>query len=306
MDIYFAALAHNCANGLIDNLNKLDKIIKKGEFEKEGIWIAENDSHDGTKNRIKNFSEDKKHVHIITEDGLKDRIQNRIKRISYMRQKTLINIKNNAKKSYKNSLYVPIDIDSKIARSIDVDSFLEECKYVIKGGAEAVFPISKPYYYDILALRKSGWVEEDCWNQIGGERSRTIRFLKKYSKVYKKQKSEQKLRETGRIEVDSAFCGLGIYRMDSLRDATYLMDNDSSSKTICEHVEFNKKISKKEISTQLVVKAPEEHIKFNSKASHKKIAHVSNVIISDIAKIVRKIASNISDSVRQINNEHGL
>lgn len=79
---------------------------------------------------------------------------------------------------------MPIDLDSRIAQSIDIDQFHRECQRVVNYQTDAVFPASEPYYYDIYALRAEGWVEEDCLNKVQESRMRIGLFESKIKYIF--------------------------------------------------------------------------------------------------------------------------
>lgn len=299
-EAYFAGLARDCEDTLEENIRAILDICEQISAENCKILIAENDSQDETRKILKKF-EDKNSIELFLFDTLDEEYQIRERRIAYLRNFLLNKIQNISRieDSKIPKLYVPIDLDSRIAQSIDIDQFLRECQRVVNHQTDAVFPASEPYYYDIYALRAEGWVEEDCLNKVQESRMRIGSFASKIKYIYSKQKSIEELgkyRRTkkGRISVKSAFGGVGIYNLEKLRDASYKRDDDYPQDT-CEHVLLNKTVDSKEISTNFVVQAPQEHIRYKiSRLERINIFFISS--LSDIKNLILLILKKLAQA----------
>ena len=109
-------------------------------------------------------------------------------------------------------------------------------------GWDGVFA-NQPYrYYDIWALRARGWSEQDCWEEF-----RTLSESMRASKakeiaVTNKMKSISK--GSPPILVESAFGGLGIYKIRAFLDSEYIGHKRDGSE-ICEHVAFHETLTRK-------------------------------------------------------------
>jgi len=193
---------------------------------------------------------------------------NRICRLAYCRQAMLDLARRAASKLDINKcLYVPVDLDSEIFSSVDINVFIEACQYLLSDRSlDALFPLSQPCYYDILALRSSGWCESDCINDLRKYQkigSFLVNYLAWLWVVSRRQKPCKKLSKLGSlIPVDSAFGGFGIYCFESISHAQYFMPSFEPSlfDTAIDHVIFNRNIRAKAIFTPLLVSAPGEHL----------------------------------------------
>jgi hypothetical protein len=107
---------------------------------------------------------------------------------------------------------------------------------------DAAFANQPLRYYDIWALRAKGWSESDCWKEYQ-DLLQTLpeREAKKIAVTSKMKSISEKSKP---IPVDSAFGGLGIYRIQAFLDGEYL-GMDSSGNEICEHVHFHQKLVSK-------------------------------------------------------------
>jgi hypothetical protein len=292
MRVHFCGLARDCSDTLSSNLDNIIRIGEDKRISSYEIWIAENDSNDSTKEVLRSYDTEE-NINLYNYDGLDKKIENRVKRISYLRDNLLNKIKKYEKNKKGDVIYCPIDLDSEIASSVDLNTFISESKKVLGRSINAVFPTSEPYYYDIYALRKRGWVENNCWGVIGGERTNIGSFWSKYKNIYSKQLPAEKTVGEGRIKVESAFGGLGIYVFSSVSETSYGEQagrKDTGEKGIvCEHVGFNRQIDRKEISNELIVKAPDEHLRFKLKSRYEKIGFIYRLLVADIKKIIKKI-----------------
>ncbi|WP_186279043.1 hypothetical protein [Halorubrum ezzemoulense] len=261
--IYFAGLARDCEDTLEENIRTILDVCRQMPTQNCKVLIAENDSQDKTREILTKL-EDEYNIELFLFDNLDEEYPIREKRIAHLRNILFEEIQDISRVEDPKipKLYVPIDLDSEITQSIDIDQFLKECHRVVNGETDAVFPASEPYYYDIYALRAEGWVEEDCWNKVRESRMQIGSFMSKMKFVYSKQKNIKELKKEGKISVQSAFGGVGIYNLEKLGDASYKRDGDYPQ-NICEHTIFNKAVDSKEISTDFVVRAPQEHIRYN-------------------------------------------
>lgn len=289
INLYFAGLARDCEDVVEKNINNVLNICDSEIVENCDVLIAENGSKDNTREILQRLTEENNNIKLSLLDCIDEQFPDREQRIAYSRNYIFNKVRDKSK-SRKNShpeLYIPIDLDSEIAHSMDVMQFIKECQRVVKGETDAVFPASEPYYYDIYALRAKGWVEEDCWNQVRKFRKLKGSFIPKINNVYSKQKSIEKLKDEGRISVQSAFGGVGIYNLDKLEDASYKQDGEYPQ-NICEHTIFNKSVKSKEISTDFVIQAPREHIKYKL-SNLGKVEIFIKSCLSDIMHLVKRV-----------------
>lgn len=256
--VVVACLARDCGSTLKNNIaslfNALDN-LGNGFM----IYILENDSIDNTAEQLRDAQINSKgRVSVVFLRGLDDKFPSRQSRIAYCREYLLNTVKELHKAS---SVFISIDLDSRIAYSIDPVAFKKAINYVVSGKFDAVFPISKPYYYDLIALRAFNWSLSDPWILMGNikPKGHTLPLLLQMLLVYPRQKSSKKLQEMAFIPVDSAYGGLGIYRMPLPPNSTYIHGSSQDARE-CEHINFNNFFKRKSLVTEFVVEAPPEHI----------------------------------------------
>lgn len=199
-----------------------------------GWIIVESDSNDSTLAELESLRKEIPGFEYLSLGNLKGEIPERISRIRHCREEARIQF---TRRAYSNLTRVIVaDFDGVcdslehggISRSM---STLEE--------ADVICANSRGPYYDILALRKVGWVEMD-YRDLESQflDSGFSRSASKYLSLVSKQvKISPSLPA---IEVDSAFGGLALYRPALLETATYLTDRKNESE--CEHVTLNRAI----------------------------------------------------------------
>lgn len=107
---------------------------------------------------------------------------------------------------------------------------------------DAAFANQTLRYYDIWALRASGWCERDWFQEYTLLLSSTSK--RKAKKIALTSKMRNISRRASPILVESAFGGLGIYKMKTFLDGEY-RGEDSNGMEICEHVYFHSTLTKK-------------------------------------------------------------
>jgi len=98
-------------------------------------------------------------------------------------------------------------------------------------------------YYDVWALRHEQWSPNDCWEALNFYRKKGVRpgaalLAAVHSRMVHIPKSEPI------IEVDSAFGGLAIYKMQIIGNTRYRGKN-LKGLPICEHVPFHQELKSK-------------------------------------------------------------
>lgn len=94
-------------------------------------------------------------------------------------------------------------------------------------------------YYDIWALRAPGWSENDCWEEF--RKLTQTMGRKRALKIAVTSRMHSIPVNSSPIEVDSAFGGLAIYRIEAFLRGNYLGEN-LLGEEICEHVPFHKEL----------------------------------------------------------------
>ena len=294
MRVLIAGCARDCDDVVYRNINALLNLCRNSWFSEVKIFVIENNSKDSTREVISRIAAIDNRVAPIFLEGLDDIMPVRETRLAFCRDVLLDKI---AKYS-KDGLYVPIDLDSDIASSLQEKSFLDACQLVASGRVSGVFPSSYPRYYDIHALRHRDWCPGSCWKEVQDSYARGslwrlyvfIRF------VSSRQKTYLCLQRNGLIPVDSAFGGVGIYSLTEVfkSGARYMSpDLEQTNLKLCEHVVFNQFFEHLFIDPAWVVSAPVEHIGFAQLPLPQKALRIIRAVLSDMKKILFKLAKNL-------------
>jgi hypothetical protein len=298
MKLFFAGCARDCADALVANVKALVTIENTPWCDELRIYIAENSSRDNTRDVIANLAlQDKRIIPVLLED-LDEKFPVRESRIAFCRDRLLDEIC----KAQSNGLYVPIDLDSGIASSLDINEFMQACQLVESGKCTGIFPCSYPYYYDIHALREAEWCPESCWKEVqnAGVRSNLWSLIVNLRYVALRQKTHESLRRQGLKPVESAFGGVGIYSLREVKGsgASYSSpDLENDQHQLCEHVIFNSHLHNLFINTEWAVAAPSEHIQFRLLPRHKKLTMIIQAGLADMKLIAFAVAGRIKRSV---------
>jgi hypothetical protein len=213
------------------------------EFENWTAVFVENDSKDATKALLRAWIDNTRRDagprgRLIELDGVDAFHPTRFRRLAHLRNCYLKEIAVSAFKSF--DYLAVLDLDATNACSWSLESFVAAISFLeARDDAVAAFANAVPVYYDIWALREKNWCPRDCWREVDAAKA-AMGFdaaVQKY--VFARQIVIDPERDP--IEVDSAFGGLGIYKLARALQARYVgIDEDGSD--ICEHVIFNRRI----------------------------------------------------------------
>jgi hypothetical protein len=231
--ILVTGLARDVAKFLPRELNRIEKGLND-IFEIVNFLIIESDSKDNTEKVLEEIKNERNNFNYKSLGVIESILPNRIQRLAFCRNIYVKELREN--KLYKDVDFVAIvDFDIKNNRLR-----LNELKKLIgEQSWDAVFANQTGRYYDIYALRKKGWVENDCFADY-----------KKFSISMSSQDAKElaiwsKMRKIGKnsplIPVDSAFGGLGIYRKNVFMNFDYSLLNEQIHES--EHVSLHKKIT---------------------------------------------------------------
>lgn len=282
--LYFVGLSKNCFKTLKKNIAFLEHFKAESEY-KIHIFIIDSDSDDGTKQYCMKLKEDKIIDEFIEIDNLSVKYESRIKRLVICRNEGLKQIKLNFKEP---SLFLPMDMDMDLFKFMDNSKFNYLIKYFLNSEIDALFPFSLPYYYDIFALRKKGWVNRNNVNKAEILKRTLIlgSFFYNYFYIIRKQYSPNKF-NSDLINVDSAFGGMAIYKITKpeVLDESYTWDEKNSTR-VCEHIFFNKLFDKKYILKNWNVEAPVAHTIFKSLDFQGKFLYFLSTIKYDLRNLI--------------------
>jgi hypothetical protein len=217
-DVIFAGTVRNCEPYIKKTLENINECGKK--FNNYYVVIYENDSNDKTR---KILNENKKSNYFyIFDDGIKE--HRRTVRLSNGRNKILDKVK-----ELSCDYLIMLDMDDVNKSGKFVDS-IESCfKYsnwdVLTGNQTGK-------YYDLWALRKQDLINYDCLREIArtNDQDKKNHIINIINNTY--------FDNNGLLEVDSAFGGIAIYKISSIKNCRYNgVHPDEEEK--CEHVDFN-------------------------------------------------------------------
>lgn len=290
MKLYFAGCARDCAGVVTLNISALLAIGENSWCDEIKVFVAENSSKDNTRQIILQLAEQDDRVVPVFLEHLDETIPVRGARIAFCRDRLLAEISKYA----TDGLYVPIDLDSDIASSLEADPFREACHLVTSCRAGGIFPSSSPYYYDIHALRDREWCSGSCWKEIQDAKARGAfwSLLVYIRYVSTRQKPHARLQAQGLIPVDSAFGGVGIYSLSQIliAGARYSSpDIEIEELKLCEHVVFNGFLDRLFINPAWVIAAPPEHIEFSMLPVQRKAWRIMWAGLSDVIILVKLI-----------------
>jgi len=216
-NVIFGGAARDVSKNIESILKRIDICGKK--FNSYQLIIYENDSKDGTRDIL--LKNKKENYHYIFEDNVEE--PRRTKRLEHGRNLVL----NKARELNRNNYYqylIIIDLD----HVNDTDTFTDTFQTNFNRDDWDVVTANQAFYYDLWALRNKD-LNHDCIHEstkcldLGGK----IKFEGKQF-----------------IEVDSAFGGVGIYKLSSIPDTCKYVGEYQDGKEKCEHVEFNECIKK--------------------------------------------------------------
>lgn len=229
--IVFVGLARDCESTVKLNI---DLLIKLGKHFKEfKVLVFENDSKDNTSKVLSELKID--NVETICLPSLDAEYPQRTERLAYVRNLGL-------DKALKTNFdyYCPVDLDGVLTTNgyeFDINGFLSNFYY--EEFWDAVFPVSAGFYYDLWALRHCQ-LSPDDW-MIAESRGTSalgidiIRSRETFTRQYDLRKMN------GWLKVDSAFGGIGIYKIDQIQNSRYT--GKENKNIISEHVPFNLSLS---------------------------------------------------------------
>jgi hypothetical protein len=283
-NLYFIGMSKNCFNSLKSNIEFLLK-FKDFTSHNIDICIIDSDSSDGTKEYCYELYEQKFINQIIEIDNLEKEYSSRIERLTICRNEGLNYI---GKMIDKEALYIPMDMDLDL---FSLTSFEELEKiintFISRDNFDGLFPFSVPHYYDIFALRATGWVN--------GNNLLTARKLKdkfkifsvifNYFLIFRKQKHIEKFNEPF-ISVESAFGGMGLYKMGVKEFENYKYDiNVDNINYYSEHIVFNNFFKNLYISCEWKFPSPMEYTFFNNFTFLEKITYIMKTLKNDFKNI---------------------
>lgn len=197
-------------------------------------FIVESDSEDKTLVTLSQIAAEVKGFCFDSLGSLMNTVPNRVARIAIARQRAL---ESAIKTLSEEDLVIVADLDG-ITSSLPAGGLLRARSRL--ESFDVITANSKSRYYDVLALRAEGWVEEDYRLTRQRLLEQGLSPLEAHNESLVKK--QRKIRQTASpIEVQSAFGGLAIYSGKAFLSGTYQFDAQEE----CEHVGFHRELAKK-------------------------------------------------------------
>jgi len=230
--VVFCIPVRNESSNIKDLFKTLDNLSKS--FIDYFIVFIESDSSDNSSSLIKEYLLNRKGV--LINKNLSN-IKNRVMRLAISRNEYLSYIKkNDLLKSF--DLMIVLDcggVNNKLTAKKIKKAISQNKNWV------GIFPTQKILYYDIWTLRIKNFIDYDCFEELFKAYKKNNKIKKIFFKLMGKFLFINYLIKSKKINVISAYGGMGIYKLDKVINFTY----DSNNGKNCEHVEFNKKIYNK-------------------------------------------------------------
>ena len=239
--IVFAGLARDIEPFLQQVRSNIEKYA--AEFAQWSVILVENDSKDRTKQLLRDWVNQAtingaRHAALIELDGLDARHPLRTDRLAFARNQYLKHIADCELKQF--DYLAVLDMDAPNAFPTAMENFMAATRFLeSRDDVAAVFPNQMPVYCDISALREKDWCPDDCMDEILRTRGQigSDAAIRKY--IFDRQTFIDPKHEP--IEVESAFGGIGIYKLPLALQSTYIgLKADGAE--VCEHVAFHSAI----------------------------------------------------------------
>jgi hypothetical protein len=247
--IIFSGATQNSSKHLPSVLKNLENISKLAS--EVGYIFIENDSTDTTKLDLQAWGSNKSNFNLVSLDGL-NQIPARTVRLEIVRNTYLELIKTDSKLRDFDFLVV-LDMDEVNSYQIESNNFTYALSFLNDSASRAaVFANQQGGYYDLWALRSNELCPVDVWQEVlDYAHVHKVSDEEAFSKTFAKRFLNLENYKDP-IEVDSAFGGLGIYKMQFvlgninpyLGSKIKVLRNDGEQfqvlrTQICEHVHFH-------------------------------------------------------------------
>jgi len=231
--VLFTGLARDCGNHLAREILRIEKHALK-IFSAVDFFIVESDSIDNTEEVLREIKSKKRNFQYLSLGKLANEIPGRIDRLRYCADSYVNFVRQNVTEA-KPDFVMVVDFDIK-NRALDLSPL---AKLMSENWWDGLFTNQKGPYYDIYALRKEGWVEDDCFKRYRELARQMPAKEAKQEAVWSQMRRIPKDKEL--IEVESAFGGLGVYRRRVFENFDYASLSETSTDE-SEHIWLHKKI----------------------------------------------------------------
>ncbi len=230
--VVFCIPVRNESSNLKSLFKTLDKLYLK--FQDYFIIFVESDSSDNSCDLIKKYLQNRKGI--LINKNLQG-INNRVIRLAKSRNEYLNFIKNDQNLNTYD-LMIVLDcggVNGSLTAKKVTKAILENENSI------GIFPTQKFLYYDIWTLRIDNIINYDCFEELFKSYKKNSKIRKKFFNLIGRFLFINFIIKAKKINVISAYGGMGIYKLNKVINFTY----DSNNGKNCEHVEFNKQIYNK-------------------------------------------------------------
>ena len=260
--VVFAGVARDCQQYLPQALAGIERL--SSQFNDSAYVFVENDSKDSTKSIFQSWGKNKNNFHLINVDGI-GQIPIRTMRLELARNVYVEYIRNNAVLATYDYLVI-LDMDDANVNGTSTNKFIEAIDFLSAENTHAgVFSNQIGTYFDMWAFRHPKLCPKDPWEEVlDYAHAHRVTDEIAYEETFKKRITS--LNSTGgMLEVDSAFGGFGVYKLNyALQNKNpylgtkvkVLFDENGIVNIcrlqMCEHVHFHEGI--KNIGGRLFIK----------------------------------------------------
>jgi hypothetical protein len=248
----FVGCVRDCESflpGVLSNLESLSRLFRQSAYV-----MIENDSCDRTKHLLNDWGRGQDRFHLESLDGLDAQVRPRTARLAIARNRYLDIVRNSDLRDF--DYLIVMDLDNVCQRPVDASAFLEAVGYLNSDPSHAgVFANQEGPYYDLWALRHPELCPTDVWMDIlAYAMTRGASDEEAFDRVFRPRVFSLP-KEAAPIAVDSAFGGLGIYKMPAALGGAYRGEREvrvtpydsaelKMTVQLCEHVPFNRRITR--------------------------------------------------------------
>lgn len=258
-------LARNCASALPDSLRCIERLERS--FRKTRVVAVANDSVDRTDAILSQWAADSRSRILLHANGIAAAATGKTERLAILRNFYLRELRRWIEAGAQFDLMIVLDLDGVNRQPALADAVCDALATAPRDWG-ALFANQRQAYYDIWALRHPRWCTSDCWQEV----ERSVRFVPRplrgraYARAVAQRVGGRQVRispDHPPIPVESAFGGLGIYKVCAL-DGAWYAGRDDSGRKVCEHVAFNACVRRRGwplyIVPSLLNEAPAEHL----------------------------------------------
>lgn len=246
--ILVVGTVRDVSGNFLRDISRIQKAFS--DFDEISFFFVESDSSDNTLGLLKKLSVELTNFKYISLGQLSPNVASRIERIRISRNSYVSFIRENTSE-FDYVVVADMDgINSSLSRR-SISKCFENLSW------DAVFPNQPFGYFDILALRHKFLQPHDYTEELDWRKSlieiplnasnwrQKVRLMWQFDRARHDALYSKMLRISKKskwIEVDSAFGGLGIYRIALFEHANY---GEVGVLKVCEHVHFHEELRRK-------------------------------------------------------------